>query len=179
MSLSAITVYSNGILPDNSFGRIHGLNFEGVGIEIEVPSTHFIEDVGIATIRIDASKRLNISQTTSILQINESENLTFSDAFPEYKLLKVTTSDGAWVTIYTDNQSRINDQGRTIDTDPLPGSGVIAEVITTGTGITTQRLTPGVIGYNDDEEVSNNIYAKVVNNSGISTQIEVTLTISR
>jgi hypothetical protein len=92
--------------------------------------------------------------------------------------LKASASDGAWITIYTDTQSRTNDGNRSIDTDPLPGAGIIAELITTGTGITTQRFTPAVIGYNDDEIISNNIYAKVANNSGISTGITVTLTIS-
>jgi hypothetical protein len=251
MSLSVITVYDDGVLPNNAFSRIHGLNFEGNGVSVKVPSTHFIEDVGIATIRVDFSNitndvnisgvvtataffgdgsgltgvvgtgsgveiqengspvgtastinfgdnlsvdfsdgvatidtisqlgRISITQTTNTLGIGETANITFSSGLSEYKLLKASTSDGAWVTIYTDTQSRTDDINRSIDTDPLPGSGVIAELITTGTGITTQRFTPGAVGYNDDEEISNNIYAKVVNNSGISTEITITLTISR
>jgi hypothetical protein len=346
MSLSAITVYDNGFLPNNAFSRIHGLNFVGAGVTVEVPAIHFIEDVGIATIRVNFSNipndvnisgvvtatafvgdgsgltgvvgtgsgveiqengspvgtaatinfrdnlsvdfsggvatinnelsgistdseklngedpsyyldynnltntpvnlsdfnndvgfttfsgdyndltntpvnlsdfnndvgfttfsgdyndltntpvnlsdfnndvgfttfspsgRISITQTTNTLGIGETANITFSSGLSEYKLLKASTSDGAWVTIYTDTQSRTDDINRSIDTDPLPGSGVIAELITTGTGITTQRFTPGVVGYNDDEEISNNIYAKVVNNSGISTEITVTLTIA-
>jgi hypothetical protein len=134
---------------------------------------------GVATIdTISPSGRISIAQTTNTLGIGETANITFSSGLSEYKLLKASTSDGAWITIYTDTQSRTDDINRSIDTDPLPGSGVIAELITTGTGITTQRFTPGVIGYNDDEEISNNIYAKVVNNSGISTEITVTLTIA-
>jgi hypothetical protein len=294
MSLSAITVYDNGFLPNNAFSRIHGLNFVGAGVTVEVPAIHFIEDVGIATIRIDfvnipndvnisgvltafafvgdgsgltgivgtgsgveiqsdgspvgtaatinfgdnltvdfsggvatingveagistdsdqlggeipsyyldynnftntpenlsdfnndvgfttfsPTGRISIAQTTGVLGIGETANLTFADGFPEYKLLKASASDGAWITIYTDTQSRTDDENRSIDTDPLPGSGVIAELITTGTGITTQRFTPAVIGYNDDEVVSDNIYVKVVNNSGISTEITLTLTIA-
>jgi hypothetical protein len=320
MSLSAITVYDNGFLPNNAFSRIHGLNFVGAGVTVEVPAIHFIEDVGIATIRVNFSNipndvnisgvvtatafvgdgsgltgvvgtgsgveiqengspvgtaatinfrdnlsvdfsggvatinnelsgistdseklngedpsyyldynnltntpvnlsdfnndvgfttfsgdyndltntpvnlsdfnndvgfttfspsgRISIAQTTNNLGIGETANITFSSGLSEYKLLKASASDGAWITIYTDTQSRTDDINRSIDTDPLPGSGVIAELITTGTGITTQRFTPGVVGYNDDEEISNNIYAKVVNNSGISTEITVTLTIA-
>jgi hypothetical protein len=250
MSLNAITVYDEGFLPNNAFSRIHGLNFVGAGVTVEVPAINFIEDVGIATITvnfgdipndvnisgvltafsffgdgsgltgivatgtgvevqdngspvgtastinfgdnltvdfsdgvatIDATVgggRISITQTTSVLGIGETANLTFADGSPEYKLLKASASDGAWITIYTDTQSRTDDEDRSIDTDPLPGSGVIAELITTGTGITTQRFTPAVIGYNDDEIISNNIYAKVVNNSGISTEITVTLTIA-
>jgi hypothetical protein len=134
---------------------------------------------GVATINtISPSGRISIAQTTNNLGIGETANITFSSGLSEYKLLKASASDGAWITIYTDTQSRTDDINRSIDTDPLPGSGVIAELITTGTGITTQRFTPGVVGYNDDEEISNNIYAKVVNNSGISTEITVTLTIA-
>jgi hypothetical protein len=55
MSLSAITVYDNGFLPNNAFSRIHGLNFVGAGVTVEVPAIHFIEDVGIATIRVNFS----------------------------------------------------------------------------------------------------------------------------
>jgi hypothetical protein len=136
----------------------------------------FNNDVGFTT--FSPTGRISITQTTSVLGIGSTANLTFADGSPEYKLLKASASDGAWITIYTDTQSRTDDEDRSIDTDPLPGSGVIAELITTGTGITTQRFTPAVIGYNDDEIISNNIYAKVVNNSGISTQITVTLTIA-
>jgi hypothetical protein len=136
----------------------------------------FNNNVGFTT--FTPTGRISIAQTTSVLGIGSTANLTFANGFPEYKLLKASASDGAWITIYTDTQSRTDDENRSIDTDPLPGSGVIAELITTSTGITTQRFTPAVIGYNDDEIISNNIYAKVVNNSGISTEITVTLTIA-
>ena len=58
-------------------------------------------------------------------------------------------------------------------TDPTPGSGVIAEVITTGAA--TQIMTPGLIGWNNDGTVSTNVYAKVVNKSGSTGAITVTL----
>jgi hypothetical protein len=160
------------IQDDNSIvGATTSINF-GSNLDVSF-------DAGVATIdTISPLGRISIAQTTNILGIGETANITFSSGLSEYKLLKASTSDGAWVTIYTDTQSRTDDINRSIDTDPLPGSGVIAELITTGTGITTQRFTPGAVGYNDDEEISNNIYAKVVNNSGISTEITVTLTIA-
>ena len=57
-------------------------------------------------------------------------------------------------------------------TDPLPGSGVLAEVITTGA--TTQIITPGTICYNT--AANDQTYMKVVNKSGATNTITVTLT---
>jgi hypothetical protein len=64
MSLNAITVYDEGFLPNNAFSRIHGLNFVGAGVTVEVPAINFIEDVGIATITVnfgDIPNDVNIS----------------------------------------------------------------------------------------------------------------------
>ena len=85
--------------------------------------------------------------------------------------MKVETSAAAWVTLYTDTASRTADAGRALTNDPLPGSGVLAEVITTGNA--TQLITPGVIGFNSAG--SNATYAKVVNRSGSTQSISVTL----
>lgn len=91
-----------------------------------------------------------------------------------YLLQKIQTSAAAWVTVYSDITSRNDDTLRNEFTDPLPGTGVIAEVITTGA--VTQKLTPAVIGWNDDVTPTENIYLKVVNKSGITQPITVTIT---
>jgi len=88
--------------------------------------------------------------------------------------MKVQTSAAAWVTLYTDTGSRSSDSSRLETTDPAPGSGVIAEVITSAAS--TQIITPGVMGWNDDGTPSTNVYAKVVNKSGASANITVTIT---
>ena len=95
-------------------------------------------------------------------------------AAKSFLLLKVETSAAAWVTFYTDTSSRTNDASRNENTDPLPGSGVLAEVITTGAQ--TQKITPGITGWNDDTVPGTNLYAKVVNKSGGTTNITVTIT---
>jgi hypothetical protein len=95
--------------------------------------------------------------------------------FKSYALLKIQTNVAAWVTVYTSSTARTLDSGRQETTDPLPGSGVIAEIITTGPS--TQALTPVPIGFNDDETPSENIYLKIVNKSGSSAAITITLTI--
>ena len=58
-------------------------------------------------------------------------------------------------------------------TDPTPGSGVIAEAITTGAA--TQLVTPGLIGFNNDGTPSTNVYLKVVNKSGSTQAITITI----
>ena len=88
--------------------------------------------------------------------------------------MKVQTSAAAWITLYTDTTSRTADASRLETTDPLPGSGVIAEVITSQA--TTQNITPGTIGWNNDSTPSENIYLKVVNKSESTASITVTLT---
>ena len=75
--------------------------------------------------------------------------------------------------MYTDTTSRTQDASRTDSTDPVAGSGVIAEVITSDGA--TQKITPGAIGYNDDGTPSTNAYVKVVNKSGSTANVTVTL----
>ena len=113
------------------------------------------------------------SAATGSIANNAAANITI-DAAKTYALLKIQTSAAAWVTLYTDSTSRSNDSSRNETTDPTPGSGVIAEVITTGSA--TQIMTPGLIGWNNDGTVSSNVYAKVVNKSGSTGAITVTLT---
>ncbi len=120
----------------------------------------------------DAGRRTTANATTSSIANNAAGNITIVAA-KTYALLKIQTSAAAWVTLYTDSTSRSNDSSRNETTDPTPGSGVIAEVITTGAS--TQIMTPGIIGWNNDGTVSSNVYAKVVNKSGSTGAITVTL----
>jgi hypothetical protein len=117
--------------------------------------------------------RTTSSASTSSISNGASENITIS-ASKAYVLLKVQTSAAAWITLYTDTTSRTADASRLETTDPLPGSGVIAEVITSQA--TTQNITPGTIGWNNDSTPSENIYLKVVNKSESTASITVTLT---
>ena len=110
--------------------------------------------------------------TTGSLASGAAANLNMTTA-KSYVLQKIQTNYAAWVTVYTDGTSRTNDASRAETTDPLPGSGVIAEVITSGA--TTQILTPGVIGWNNDSTPSTNTYVKVVNKESSAYPIQVTL----
>ena len=112
------------------------------------------------------------SVTAPSIANGASTNITITAA-KSYILQKIQTNVAAWVTVYTDQTSRTNDASRAETTDPTPGSGVIAEVITTGSQ--TQILSPGVIGWNNDGTPSTNAYVKAVNKSGGNAQITVTL----
>jgi len=116
--------------------------------------------------------RTTAFSTTSSIADGSSANITIVAA-KTYALQKIQTSAAAWVTLYTDTTSRTNDASRSETTDPIPGSGVIAEVITGGA--VTQKITPGTIGWNDDGTPSSNVYLKVVNKSGSTQAITVTL----
>ena len=93
-----------------------------------------------------------------------------------YVLSKVTTTSPAWVRIYSDATSRLNDAARLEGTDPLPGSGIIAEVITTP-GFLTQLITPGVIGFNNDSTPADVVYVSVKNTDTVTNDITVTLSL--
>lgn len=94
--------------------------------------------------------------------------------YKSYMLMKLETSAAAWVRIYTSEAARIADASRLEGTDPLPGAGVIAEVITTGAQ--TVLISPGAIGFNDEGPVTTNIPVRVTNKSGATAAITVTLT---
>lgn len=122
--------------------------------------------VGLLT-RQDASAVAN--------SLSSQASATINIAGPKtYVLYKVTTSSRAWVRIYSDATSRLNDASRTEGTDPLPGSGVIAEVITTP-GFLTQLITPGVIGFNNDSTPTDIVYVSVKNTDSVTRNITVTL----
>jgi len=139
-----------------------------------------------ASITVDAQGRLTAASSgtaygsrttanaaTGSIANAASANITIAAA-KTYVLHKIQTSAAAWVTLYTDTSSRSSDSSRTETTDPLPGSGVVAEVIHASG--TTSLITPGTIGFNNDGTPSTNVYAKVVNKSGSTQAITVTLT---
>ena len=121
-----------------------------------------------------AFARTTAAGTTSSIANGAADNISVT-VFKSYYLLKIQTSAAAWVTVYTDIVSRTLDASRTETTDPLPGQGIIAEVITTGAQ--TIKITPGVFGFNNESTVSSSIPIKVVNKSGSTAAITVTMTV--
>ena len=118
--------------------------------------------------------RVSPSQATSLIADGAVANLDIT-GFKGYALYTITTSDAAWVTLYTDGASRTNDSARTENTDPAPDAGIIAEVITTGG--TRVKLSPGTIGYNLESTPTTNIPVTVRNKSGGNAAITVAIEI--
>ena len=118
--------------------------------------------------------RTTVSGTTASIADNETANILV-EGFKGYVLYKIETSAAAWVRVYTSQDARTADANRTINTDPLPGAGVIAEVISTGAQ--TINLAPGVIGFNDESTPTTDIVIAITNKSGATTTVSVTLTI--
>ena len=117
--------------------------------------------------------RQSLAGTTASLSNGATGNLTIT-GYKSYALLKIQTSAAAWVRLYTDTASRTADASRLEGTDPTPGSGVIAEVITTGAQ--TILISPGTIGFSNEGTPDTNIPVAVTNKSGGTTTITVTLT---
>lgn len=121
------------------------------------------------------NSRTTVSTTTASIAYQASATATVVAA-KGYALYSVQATAGAWVTIYTSSSAQTSDSSRTITTDPTPGSGVIAETITTGAVSNTTYFTPAVMGFNADGTPSTNMYLKIYNNSGTTGAITVTIT---
>ena len=116
------------------------------------------------------TSRTTASVTQSIAN-NGIANVSFTTA-KAMALMKIETSHAAWVTLYSSTSARTNDAGRLETTDPTPGSGVLSEVITTGN--VSQIITPATVCFN--EAGATTTYAKIVNKSGSTANVQVTLT---
>jgi hypothetical protein len=118
--------------------------------------------------------RTTVSGVTATLSNNTTGDLSIT-GYKGYLLFKIQSSHAAWIRIYTNAASRTADAGRLEDVDPSSNSGVIAEVITTGSQ--TIVLSPGVLGFNDENPVTTTIPVAVTNKSGSSVAVTVTLTV--
>ena len=130
-----------------------------------------------------SSSRTTTSQATGSIAQTAYADITISTPGKAFALLKVAISAPAWVILYTDTSSRTSDaagtvSGRSEGTDPTPGSGVLAEVSTTTSGASTFKMTPGLIGWNDDGTPATQIYARVYNKRAASGSNAITVTLT-
>jgi len=118
-----------------------------------------------------SSRTTGVGSTGTIANA-ATANVTIT-GFKSYMLTKIATTHASWIRIYTDTASRLADASRLEGTDPLPGSGVIAEIIATGSG--TFLISPGTLGFNNESVPTTAIELAVTNKSGASTDISITL----
>ena len=150
------------------------LNFAGAGVVAS--GTGATKTITIAGGGGSLASRTTKSATTASLNAAASGDLSIT-AFKAYNLLKIAIDHPAWVRLYVDSASRTSDASRAEGTDPAPGSGVIAEVLTSTAGASTFLMSPGVIGWNNDATPSTTVYAKVTNKDSSARAITVTLTL--
>lgn len=116
--------------------------------------------------------RITTSATTASLANNSSEDLSIT-GFKTYCLLTIQTSHAAWVRLYVTAAARTADSARSEGADPSSDSGVIAEVITTGSQ--TVVMAPAVIGFNNEATPITAIPITVKNKSGSTAAVTVSV----
>ena len=163
-----------------------GVNIQDDGVGVGAAATvinfasglNVVASAGIATVTGSGggaqSRNIVSGVTTSIANLGIGNTDIIGQK--SYALMKVGLSTTGWIRLYTDSTSRLNDVSRSVGEDPAPGSGVIAEVVTTGIS-TQQMITPFAMGGNMDEPVTNKIYVSIQNLSGSTQTITANLTI--
>jgi hypothetical protein len=158
-----------------SVGSVGSIGFTGsIGFSGSAGFTGSVGFVGSAGVLL--SNRTTTTVFTGSISNETTANIS-ATGFRGYLLYKINTSASSWVRVYTDQASRTSDAARVITADPSANSGILAEVITTGNQ--TIRLTPGVLGFNDEATPTASIPLAVTNKSGATANISVTLTIVR
>jgi len=143
----------------------------GTGLDVEFSA-------GVATVTSSGGSLQARTVVSGVTTSIPSMGIGHTDiiGFKAYGLMKVGLSTAGWIRLYTDSTSRVNDSGRSVGEDPEVGSGVIAEVVTTG--ISTQQLiSPFTVGGNMDEPATTKIYASIKNLSDSTQSISANLTI--
>lgn len=111
--------------------------------------------------------------TTSALASGASENATFS-GYKGYILYKIETSAAARIRLYTSVAARTADASRPEGSLPSQGSGLVAEIVTTGAE--TVLISPGSIGFSSESIPTSSIPCNVTNKEVTATAITVTIT---
>lgn len=173
------TAYTDGIINnDVSNGVLYW------DIQFDAPNTLYYQCTahpnmgGRINIVNSTRTREEVSNSTGSIGAGTTTDITIT-GYKSYALQKIGVDNASWVRVYTDAASRTADASRPYGTPASPGSGLIAEGRSTVTGISTFKMTPGVIGWNDNETPNEDIYLKVTNNESGSADITVTLTILR
>jgi len=172
-ALLNVNATGDGVVVENNgtnVGSAKTVNFD-TGLDVTYSA-------GIATVTASGGSlqtRTTVSASTTSIADNALGFLSVT-GFKSYALMKVGLSTAGWLRIYTDSTSRNADSSRSVGEDPLAGSGVIAEVVTTGIS-TEQKISPFTLGGNMDDPVDTTIYMSITNLSGSTQSIDANLTI--
>ena len=168
-------------------GGSTGLTFGGGAITgsgvLTMTGTLAVAHGGTGVSTLDALRgavsysRAPFTGTTAAIDNNFRADVDITNSCKGYVLYKIETSHAAWVTLYVNAAARTADASRPQGVDPTPGSGVVAEAITTGAQ--TVVVSPGVYGFNDETVPVATVPLAVKNLSGSTATINVTLTLLR
>ena len=137
--------------------------------------SYMVGKINIVGFSGGSTSRGVVSGTTGSLAQNAIGNITIT-GHKSYLLMNVGLSTAGWFRLYTDSASRTADATRSVGEDPAAGSGVIAEVVTTGLS-TSIKVSPFVPGGNMDSTPSTNMYVAIKNTSSTTQAITANLTI--
>ena len=116
--------------------------------------------------------RTRVTESKSIaLGGSDSDRLKFPNVGNSFILHTIKSDQNAYIKIYTDSDSRVADFGRGQLASPAP-PGLIHEVVATAN--VPERITPGILGYNDSSNATG-IQVQVKNLTGGAATINVEL----
>tara|TARA_B100000579_G_scaffold137309_2_gene111427 strand:+ start:21697 stop:24372 length:2676 start_codon:yes stop_codon:yes gene_type:complete len=161
-------VQGNYTLPTASTTVLGGVKIDGTSITID--GNGVISSSGGST----TPSITDLTGTTNSVAPGATVDLNIN-GYKGYVLYKITSSVEAWIRVFVDDASRQADDTRSEGSDPTPGGGVIAEVRTSGSNQSV-LVTPGVMGFNNDNPRTTTMYISVVNRSNTSSAIDITLT---
>ena len=150
-------------------GTLGGVKVDGSTVTINASGV--ISSTGGST----APSIGDVNATSTSIADNARGEVTIT-GHQGYVLYKITSSHEAWIRLYVDDTTRQADKDRSEGADPLPGSGVVAEVRTSAANQDV-LITPGVMGFNNNNPRDENIYVSINNRSGSAATIQVTLTV--
>jgi hypothetical protein len=140
-----------------------------------------VDNIGLS------STRNTVSTEGVALTAGSSGNTKISNAngANTYVLLSINNIDyPCWIRVYTSEAARSADVNRNELTDPTPGSGVLAEVITSSTNSNQSfYFTPAIFGFTvgGSSSTSNEIYLRITDkrSTGSTVSHQPSLEITR
>lgn len=149
--------------------------FDSENIKTYVYYDNFWIEIGSSEVAT-LFNRATFTTSTGSLAPDASVNIDLP-AYKAYALLSVSIDAECWLRFYTDAASRTADETRDINTDPIAGSGVVAEVITTGSE--NVKMTPFVFGGNLTAVPTNDLYLRATNLGTSTADINIQITLIR
>ncbi len=182
---SNLTIDGNGVLsavqgsytlPTASTTVLGGVKVDGTSITID--------GNGVITANAGSTTPSITDITGTINNAVPGRNELNITGYKGYVLYKVSVNASCpycWIRLYVDDASRQADRFRSSGSDPEPGSGCIAEVVhfPPGNELNEMLVTPGVLGFNNDNPRTNTIYLAITNYGAQASNqtISVTLTL--